>query len=318
MRLTLRSLFVVVLVLGGCLDIPPYSATELGDTGTDDTAGLPDSAGPPADGSDALSDVAEPTPDVLADLGDAEGALPDGDGDVPPSEIDAADDVAEPALGPLSDEFSGGSLSGWSMVSPPGGAAVVDGAGDGRLVLTPESAGWFEQDRGMYLYHLVEGDFVVEAALTVGTAVSPDAVPAGTYQVAGLMARDPASAGATEAWVLVELGIASVAGTAQTTRKTTHSGLTEQWPVQPPLRTGVLRLCRHGSDFRVFARAALADPLGSGEAVAWTAGTPPSTLQVGIMAGRYLNTGDMVGYVDWVRFARPTANEGCAAAVAPP
>ena len=109
---------------------------------------------------------------------------------------------------PLGDTFDGVALDpSWSVLNP--GLVSIDVSG-GRLHLEATMSGagttWYNDSEGPLVYRAVTGDFDVRTIIATEDPGSPGDPPPTQYRLAGLLARDPASAPGSLDWVHVALG----------------------------------------------------------------------------------------------------------------
>jgi regulation of enolase protein 1 (concanavalin A-like superfamily) len=244
-------------------------------------------------------------------------------------------------LAALGDEFAtGASLARWTQFHvTEGWPSMVRRAevrpATGELYLEPHTSGWYADFHAPFLYQEVTGDFVVTARLRADAL--DGGVPKTPWSLAGLMARAPrAITRATwtprgENWVFITTGVAEEPGVPVFETKTTVQSQSQLR--LHPARAGwvELRMTRVGPAFELASRY-------DGEAwvvrARFERADLPATLQVGLNAYTdwYHATpmhGDPLRFnttvltdgkpdlglrVDWVRFARPTAGVGTAAA----
>lgn len=159
----------------------------------------------------------------------------------------------------------------------------------GALYLQPTATGaaatWFQNEEGPGLFKSVTGDFTVTTVLHVSNpaAASPIPVPPPiSYRLAGLLARDPASAPGSRNSVHVALGAGDAATPLAVEDKTTQNSASVFQLHATPSHHAELRLQRVGATFTMSWR-----PIG---AVAWNVVAThvrpdlPPTLEVGPMA----------------------------------
>ncbi|MEO0490221.1 MAG: hypothetical protein AAFZ49_11770, partial [Cyanobacteria bacterium J06659_2] len=100
---------------------------------------------------------------------------------------------------------------------------------NGRLVLQPQSSGWFEDNTAGHLYQEVTGDFIVTTRIRVEGTQSP--LPQRSFSLAGLFIREPRTMTAEtwepnqENWLFFSVGTASPAGRSQFEIKSTYDSL---------------------------------------------------------------------------------------------
>jgi len=248
----------------------------------------------------------------------------------------AAPAVAQDDLSPLSDEFNGSELSGWTRFDQAFGwpdkikSIDVGRTTPGALNLQPHHSAWVRDLNAPFLFKDVAGDFDVRARVRVRGENS--AVPGGTWSLGGLMARVPNRSTAAnwspraENWHFITTGVGHVAGQPMTETKSTYNSYSSLKLRPFPTGWVELRLVRVG-----MVLVALARPDGE---TRWQVrdrfyrmeGNP--RMQVGLIAYTtsddvppgpenpvQLNTTvnrdarvDMQLEVDWVRFSRPRAS----------
>lgn len=199
---------------------------------------------------------------------------------------------------------------------------------DGRLVLTPLSSGWFEDNTAGHLYREVTGDFIVTTRIKVEGTESP--TPQTSFSLAGLFIRAPRTLTATswepqqENWLFFSTGTASPAGQRQFEIKTTYNSLSTLKISDAPDGWVRLRIGRSGELFTLLYQAE-----GSNE---WQVLDQfirpdlPKTLNVGLTAysdwdslspdypnyqayneqGASTQNADLVAYVESIDFRRPS------------
>jgi hypothetical protein len=184
---------------------------------------------------------------------------------------------------PLGDTFDGVALDpSWSVLNPSLVTIDVSG-GQLHLEATMSGAGttWYNDSEGPLVYKAVTGDFDVRTVISTEDPGSPGDPPPTQYRLAGLLARDPASAPGALDWVHVALGSGATAqGTSYEYKSTTTSVST--WATTPtPSPDGELRLVRTGAIFDYYWRP---DALASWLLIAsFNRPDMPATLQVGMM-----------------------------------
>jgi hypothetical protein len=218
----------------------------------------PGSTATGADGSDSASTtgVTSSGVDVAGDGtqgsseggSEASGITGDTTGD------DTGDETtgnADP-LAVFDDEFDDAALlSEWTFRHVEEGEAAqyesldVDATYPGFLTVVPDTSGWYDDYAGIFLFHLVSGNFMIETWVSAGRDISPSNPPSQFFNSAGLLVRDPSHGPGTEDWVMHNVGyqMSSVA----TEGKTTRNSLSALTVVDGP-RQGVLRICRFGED----------------------------------------------------------------------
>lgn len=237
-------------------------------------------------------------------------------------------------LSSLNDEFDDATTLGrWQRHDVVEGwpsqwkALDVDTTSDGHLYLEPYSSAWYAGMRAPFLFKEVTGDFVVTARLLASGRSG--AVPTAGWSLMGLMVRQPRPnvTPATwdaygENWVFLTVGTADDVGRPQVEDKSTSGGASRLRTSPGKAGWVELRIARVGPAVILLRRF-------DGEA--WVVhrrfdrSALPETLQVGVNAytdsdslggpiKNYLEYNravfkngqpDLVGRVDWIRFARP-------------
>lgn len=268
--------------LAGCLDFGPRATPDAGadavvaqDQGMDarvaDAAPMPDQA--PLDQA--------PSPDAALDAASDQA-------------IDAAPDMA-PDAGPVdittwSTDFDDAeSIAAWSRLNPEGFRFVDAGSHHAsRLTVRPALGGWHEGRTAGLLFVEIEGDFIVETEVIAGRIGDLTQAPSESYNVAGLMARDPAAG--LEDWFFA--GVGQLAGRRGIEGKSTVASVSTQWRTDVEVFTAALRLCRRGPDVYLLFRL----DGDAGWRSARTEDGPlvrealPARLQVGIFANGWNGT----------------------------
>jgi hypothetical protein len=191
-------------------------------------------------------------------------------------------------LGAFSDGFDAPTLDPAWRVHEPGEMLppVLFGS---ALYLQPTATGaaatWFQNEEGPGLFKPVTGDFTVSAVLHVSNpaAASPIPVPPPiSYRLAGLLARDPASAPGSRNSVHVALGAGDAATPLAVEDKTTQNSSSVFQLHATPSHHAELRLQRVGATFTMSWRPVT----GGAWNVVATHVRPdlPATLEVGPMA----------------------------------
>jgi hypothetical protein len=225
--------------------------------------------------------------DAPADSGTARDATSMDGGDLP--------DGGTTDFARLSDEFEGNSLDPkWSVLHPEVATVAV---GSGQLALTmTQQALWFQDGESVLVYQNVTGDFAVEGAVYARSAAIPGSPPNRTVHLGGLMARN----GGTdrENYVFAVVGYDENDLSVET--KSTVEGISNFTGPSWPSGDAELRLCRSGSEFRLFKRT-----IGSATwelAQTFTRTDLPATLQVGAIAYAFMQP-DLTVRFDAVRFS---------------
>jgi len=265
------------------------------------------------------------------------------DGDVCPD----PNPVPSDPLAALSDEFDDAlSLDDWTIrweaeggPGPMGSFDVAQTTG-GRMTIdpiAPPARGWFQDDKGPYIYKEISGDFVAWTHIRVGTPADINAAPEGEFAAGGFVIRPPGSSSpGNEAWMMHNIGRQAIPAFPTASEvKSTFPGangsrsslfLTDVGGLQ-----GQLAVCRLGSQFYFFHRidgvdadwvqethdasniwldnANLAPNFDDG----FNRPDMPSTLQVGIMVNSDFNQVAPAPRVDvdYVRFATPSSFADC-------
>lgn len=152
---------------------------------------------------------------------------------------------------PAGDTFDGVALDpSWSVLHPELVSIDVSG-GTLNLVPTMSGAGttWFDDSEGPLVYKSVTGDFDVRTVLTTEDAGMPGTPPPTQYRLAGLLARDPASAPGALDWVHVALGSGATAQGVCYEYKSTDDSLSTWMTIPTASASGELRLVRTGTLF---------------------------------------------------------------------
>ncbi len=264
----------------------------------DSGAGLPDAGEPDAGAPDGGLPDDGGVPDAgLPDGGLSDGGLPDGGG-------------------PFSDEFDdSATLSRWQIL-PPGTTQFdvdINVSTRGYLTLVPTAVSyWYDGNHGPFLYQLVGGDFVVATSVIARNLNDPSRPPDRSFNSAGLLARDPASAPESENWVMLDTGRQEVfVGYEGKTTVNSASVL----DLIPGANNGELRICRLGSTLHMFRR--LGDDPSLTETETYEREDLPQMLQVGLIANAYEGPPDLRAEFDYVRYTRPATFADCTAVIGP-
>jgi hypothetical protein len=184
---------------------------------------------------------------------------------------------------PLGDTFDGGSLDpSWSVLNP-GLATITVSGGSLHLEATMSGAGttWFNDSEGPLVYKAVTGDFDVRTILSTEDAGNPGNPPPTQYRLAGLLARDPASAPGSLDWVHVALGSGATAQGVCYEYKSTDDSVSTWATIPTASPAGELRLVRTGSTFDQYWRP---DAVSSWLLIqSFNRPDLPATLHVGLM-----------------------------------
>jgi hypothetical protein len=242
------------------------------------------------------------------------GGDDDDDGTIPPGR----DGGVVPA-GDLSDEFdSAATISDWTLLHVATGAparhSVLDIATTtpGSLTMVPTADnGWFEDDKGPFLFKSVTGDFVARTRVVAGRSGDPSQPPTQQFNSAGLLARNPASReGGGEDWLMYNVGFQD--GRVGSEGKTTVDSGSTLFIVDGDHRAELV-LCRVGSTFVMFRQNEGTTNLE--ETNRFDRADLPGTLQVGLIANGYGATPDLTATFEWVRFAVPSSEADCTAPI---
>ena len=207
----------------------------------------------------------------------------------------------------LDDDFSAPALaSSWQIYK---GETFRYETREGELIMQPHAnVVWYMADSGPMLYKPVSGNFMVSASVRARSIAEPDKPPRGNYQLAGLIARDPASdSSGEENYVFNVVGFRN--GYLSVETKTTVDDESEV--VGPEWDSGdaELRVCRFNEKFLVLKRH-----IGKKE---WTLGTTyirkdlPAQLQVGPIAYTYIDKQDMRARFDYIKYSPVKAEQDC-------
>lgn len=200
----------------------------------------------------------------------------------------------DPTLASASAEFdTATSLAGWSDLQKTEGGADwitaidIDHTVPGSLYVVPKVCGWFDNYRGVLLYHELTGDVVMHMRLRVQGATQED--PARTYSLGGAMLRMPNAAN----WNFITVGTGDHARQVET--KTTVNGASELQLHPGASGWNEIVLARIGS----YVVTAYRPDGGAWHVMSrWHRTDLPATLQWGI-----------VTYTDWQNAsARPAAD----------
>lgn len=134
---------------------------------------------------------------------------------------------------------------------------VIDSTVDGRtLTLTLKArALWAGGGQGPLVYRLVNGDFTVTATVHARRKSDPTKPPTRPVHLGGLMVHNPTDTtrGGTENYVHLVVGN-TPAGIGTETKTTVNS--VTQYATQPlTTPNSILRICRKGADFTLYARS---------------------------------------------------------------
>lgn len=261
--------------------------------------------------------------------------------------VEPVPEVPVPGLAGLSEEFNDPfDLLHFTDLNS-GAHDILDVAflNPGRLTLSPinvAETGWYSENRGAFLYKEVTGNFMVEVELSVGRQTNAALAPRGQFNSAGLVLRDPESRlGGLESWVMYNFGnqLNGLAREAKTTRPNPGNESLSTFyltPLDNPVLTGALRLCRVDNGIYLFHRMAgaaswteeaytpLTNLYGNGmyqPTPGTVRGGPirfirddlPATLEIGLTAGNWSPPFDTLAQFDYMRFYEVNSPEDCAA-----
>ncbi len=203
----------------------------------------------------------------------------------------------------LDDEFDGAVIqTSWTAVNAGQTDNSVNG---GVLRMKPnKNCVWFNADEGPGLVKLVTGNFKVTANVRARRASNPSQPAPGTFQFAGLIARDPAGSRSPENYVFTVMG--ERGGWLTNETKNTINGASKvHGPNEGRTNSDAeLRICRIDQVFRMYNRP----PQGGAWKLESTYNRAadmvplPQTLQVGPIAYTYTNSPDLVGEFEYVRY----------------
>lgn len=194
-----RAAALALILLGGpacrgcVVDDPTYAAAGgSGSTSTTDASSTATSSSGDGGASTATSSSSATTSSTTSAVTTGgEGA----GGATGSSTTGAGGDGGSPAGCPRSDDFDDGLHECWVRMNE--GDATVTEVGGAIELVPEEGTGWYDDDDGIFVYQNVVGDF--SATLRVDTATVE-----GTYQLAGLLLRDPTPG--PEDWIKTEVG----------------------------------------------------------------------------------------------------------------
>ena len=116
----------------------------------------------------------------------------------------------------LSDAFTGSSLDpSWTVVNSWAVTLVAERlvAGGGSLTMTPtQGVLWSNTSRGVLVYKLVTGDFMVTTTAHAHKASAPTQPPDSGVHLGGLMARSPSSDSGQENYLFAAVGVGDQMG----------------------------------------------------------------------------------------------------------
>ena len=182
------------------------------------------------------------------------------------------------------------------------------------MVIEPARSGWFETSRGVLLYKLVEGDFVVQTHVNAGNTADRNLAPQTPFNSAGLMARNPASASGPENYVMYNVGFQRDDVGVATEAKDTRDSVSEL-TFRNGFHSGVLVICRIGQTFEMWRR--LDDEANWIQTNTFDRPDLPTTLQVGIVVNGFEPPVTITAEFDYVRFAAAGSLDDCTADLPP-
>lgn len=198
-----------------------------------------------------------------------------------------SEDECSPSSAQLSDDFDCDRVfvdgSDWSLLNPQAVAAKIEG---GELVFDLlQREIWFNADAGVLLHRSVTGNFKASTQLRVHKTSNQGELPDGAVQLAGLMARDPASDAGDENYVFIVLGY-DVNDISIETKNTIDSVSEFEGPSWEG-GSAEIRICRVGDNFYTYKRLSAADEWAIADesnGIDWPMARPdlPSTLQLGL------------------------------------
>jgi hypothetical protein len=219
---------------------------------------------------------------------------------------------------PANDEFNDArTLSNWSNRQTVEGTANqystldINTTTPGSLAIIPNVEAWYTNVVGVYLYQLATGNFVMSARVNARSLSSATQPPSTMFNSAGLLVRNPASAGVStnQNWMQFDIGYQqtfvgleaenTIASAQWLANRTTTNGV----------YSAILRICRLGNTFYMF------DSLDGGNT--WTQyqsivrNDLPATLQVGLDTNAYQGPVSVRAEFDYVRFAVPNVLADC-------
>ncbi len=216
------------------------------------------------------------------------------------------DESCDVATTNLNDDFSCDRIfvenSPWAFVNGNGVNGYVS---DGELVFELTSRLlWFNDSQGVLMHREVAGDFKATTSLRVHQTSNPTELPDGPVQLAGLMARDPASDASDENYVFIVLGYDVNDISVET--KNTIDGISEFEGPSWTSGEAELRICRLGSQFYSYKRLSsdhawqIAD---GANGIDWPMNRPdlPETLQLGLNIYSSTQNFDITARFDYFR-----------------
>lgn len=215
----------------------------------------------------------------------------------------------------LSDEFDdASSLDDWTLFHTVQGVGArhstldIDTTTPGALTIAPTANnGWFEDDKGPFIFKSVTGNFSAYTKVVAGRAGDASQAPSQQFNSAGLLARDPASReGGNEDWLMYNVGFQD--GRVGSEGKTTVDSGSTLFIVDGDFRAELV-LCRVGDAFVMYRKNEGASSFE--ETNRFDRADLPETLQVGLIGNGYGPTPDLVATFEYVRFSVPSSEAGC-------
>lgn len=218
------------------------------------------------------------------------------------SETNTVDTSIE-TLAAFDDTFAGSSLSNeWTNLHP---SLVQINVLSGSVEMTPTAGGpaviWFENNEGPMIAKEIQGDFIATATAHTHRASNP-ALPVPTsYRLAGILARDPASAPSARNSVHVALG-AGVPGQPNVVEdKSTDDSQSVFFLHSVPSQDAELRLERQGTIFTMSWRPVAGFGAFQVIGVHNRPDLPP-LLEVGLMVYSFEASPDITAVFDDIEF----------------
>lgn len=192
-----------------------------------------------------------------------------------------------PSCPTVSDELDDAATLGcWSVLEPSLHEVLeLDTLVADHLVVEPYASGWYADDRGPYLFKEVSGSFVVEVHAAAVDEDDAQIAPTGAYHSAGVLARDPASVTGDESWLVYNVGYQGDQGATTGTEGKTTVDSTSVLTIYQGAHSGLLRMCRIGSDFYFFKW--LDDESEWTQEHHYTRADLPDTVQLGMMVNAW-------------------------------
>jgi hypothetical protein len=223
----------------------------------------------------------------------------------------------------------------------------VDTSATGRLALQPlpqSHTHWYSDSRAPLIAKIVNGNFVAETRVRLGTRTSMSQVPSGQFNAAGFVVRNPnSSAPGNESWVMFNVGFQQgfFARETKTTRPMPgSSSLSTLFLSATPATTEDVRLrvCRLGSEFRflhlmpgesawsedVYTMATTVNGNGAqqptpgvsqGNPIRFVRADFPTSLQVGLLVGNWDAPYEARGEFDYLRIISVSSAQECITAL---